>query len=233
MKPCRSLVAVPIATMVAAMCAISSTGHADAADPAGPKYAARLPRPLFKTHFNSGSGRYVFDSRAKDLERIGQAFNVVIVDAGDPELVDAARAAGIAAIVEFDKKNDFLGGKSLDPIVRKVIAQVRAHPGTISAIRIADRVNEKLTPDQAVEYLEHTGGVFHKELPGMPVLVDVEDWECGRSDSYSASSRRCDRSCAGERTGRGASRTHPRYGAGSGAPQPRTGRRESTIARIQ
>src|SRR5262249_46480138 len=98
-----------------------------------------LPRPLFKTHFNSGKDKYVFESRAADLGRIAQAFNGVIVDAGDPGLVDAAREAGLAVIVEFDKKNDYLAGKSVDPVVRKVIAQVKAHPGTISAIRVADR----------------------------------------------------------------------------------------------
>src|SRR5712692_8024895 len=147
----------------------------------GTPLAAPLPRPLLKTHLNAGSGKYVFSSRTWDLAQIRKAFNGAIVDFGQPSLIEDLHAAGLAAIVEFDKKGDFVKGKSVQTTVRAIINQVRAHPGTIGAIRVADRLNQKLTPSQAIAYLEQTGGAFHREIPGVPILVDVVDWEltCG------------------------------------------------------
>ncbi len=156
--------------------------EADTAAPGSKKtLAAPLPRPLFETHFNSGTGKHVFKSREWDLSQVKRGFNAVIIDDGEPKLIDDVRAAGLSAIIEFDKKDDFAKGKSVQPTVLAIIQQVKDHPGTISAIRVADRVNQKLTPDRAIEYLKQTGGVFHREIPGVPILVDVEDWEltCG------------------------------------------------------
>ncbi len=165
-----------------------------AADADSPVLAAPLPKPLFKTHFNSGAGKYVFKNRASDLALISTAFNAVIVDYGNQDVVDAARAAGLAVIVEFDKKADFAAGKDIGAVTSTIIRQVRAHPGTIAGIRVADRVNEKLPPTQAIAYLAATGGVFHHELPGMPVIVDVEDWEltCGQPGQSSCEAHRSD-----------------------------------------
>jgi hypothetical protein len=144
-------------------------------------FAAPLPKPLIKTHFNTGSGKYLFKDRAWDLAQLGKAFNGVIVRYGDHKLVKDARAAGLAVIVEFDEKGNFVEGKPIDKVVNAIIRQVKAHPGSISAIRVADRVNQGLSPKQSIAYLRSTGGVFHQEIPGMPVIVDVDDWEltCG------------------------------------------------------
>src|SRR6266511_2612942 len=42
-------------------------------------------------------------------------------------------------------------------------------------IRVADRVNQGLTPEQTLDYLRATGGVLHREVPGVPVVVDLSD----------------------------------------------------------
>ena len=160
----------------------------------GKQLEAPLPRPLFKTHFNSGSGKYVFRDRGWDLAQIRKSFNAVIVDYGKPDLVAAARAAGLAVLVEFDEKERFARGASVAPTVLAIIRQVREHKGTIAGIRVADRLNEKLSPDRALAYLEQTGGVFHREIPGVPVFVDVEDWEltCGLEGQTSCSAHTFD-----------------------------------------
>lgn len=143
--------------------------------------AAPLPKPLIKTHFNKGAGKYVFRDRAWDLAQIKKAFNGVIVSYDDPQLVSDLRAAGLAAFVEFDAKDDMATGQRAQKAVAAIIRQVKLNPGTIAGIRVADRLNEKLSLERAVEYLRVTGGVFHREIPGVPVVVDVEDWEltCG------------------------------------------------------
>ena len=56
-----------------------------------------------------------------------------------------------------------------------------AHPRTVSAIHVADRLNERYTAEEGLRYLAATGGVFHREVPGVPVLANTPDWEltCG------------------------------------------------------
>ncbi len=141
---------------------------------------APLPKPAIKTHFNKGANKYVFKDRAWDLAQIKKAFNTVIVSYDDPQLISDIRAAGLAAIVEFDAKDDPTGKKA-HAAVAAIVRQVKLNPGTIAGIRVADRLNEKLTTERAIEYLRLTGGAFHREIPGVPVIVDVEDWEltCG------------------------------------------------------
>jgi hypothetical protein len=139
--------------------------------------------PILVTHFNTGSAPYVFTERCDDLAKMRKAFNAVIVKAGDQQLVEDARAAGLAVYVEMDRKSDFARGKDISGDVQEIVRQVKEHPGTIAGIRVADRLNGGgLDPDEAVGYLEATGGVFHKEIPGVPVFADVVNWEltCGK-----------------------------------------------------
>lgn len=134
-------------------------------------------RAVLAVHANRLEGKYVFRSRTWDLEQIRRVFNAVIVAAGDQDLVRAARAAGLAVYIQFDEKRDFAAGKDIAPTVRAVVAQVRANPGTIAGIRIADELNEALDPQTALAYLRATGGVLRREAPGVPVIVDVIDGE--------------------------------------------------------
>jgi hypothetical protein len=139
--------------------------------------------PILVTHFNTGRPPYVFAERCDDLAKMRKAFNAVIVKAGDQQLVEDARAAGLAVYVEMDRKSDFARGKDISGDVQEIVRQVKEHPGTIAGIRVADRLNGGgLDPDEAVGYLEATGGVFHKEIPGVPVFADVVNWEltCGK-----------------------------------------------------
>jgi len=138
--------------------------------------------PVLVTHFNTGQPPYVFKSRCADLAKMRKAFNAVIVKAGDQQLVEDARAAGLAVYVEMDRKSDFARGKDVSEDVRRIVRQVKDNPGTIAGIRVADRLNGSLDPDEALGYLEATGGVFHREIPGVPVFADVVNWElvCGK-----------------------------------------------------
>ncbi|HVD16437.1 MAG TPA: hypothetical protein VNK73_18565 [Actinomycetota bacterium] len=139
--------------------------------------------PILVTHFNTGSAPYVFGERCDDLAKMRKAFNAVIVKAGDQQLVEDARAAGLSVYVEMDRKSDFARGKDISGDVQEIVRQVKEHPGTIAGIRVADRLNGGgLDPDEAVGYLEATGGVFHREIPGVPVFADVVNWEltCGK-----------------------------------------------------
>jgi hypothetical protein len=138
--------------------------------------------PILVTHFNTGQAPYVFKSRCADLAKLRRAFNAVIVTAGDQQLVEDARASGLAVYVEMDRKADFADGKDISADVQRIVRQVKDNPGTIAGIRVADRLNGSLDPDEAVAYLKATGGVFHREVPGVPVLADVVNWElvCGK-----------------------------------------------------
>jgi hypothetical protein len=160
-----------------------------AAAPAPSRSACAAPEkplnrtPILVTHFNTGSGPHVFTDRCDDLAKMRKAFNAVIVKAGDQQLVEDARAAGLAVYVEMDRKSDFARGKDISADVQEIVRQVKEHPGTIAGIRVADRLNGgSLDPDEAVGYLEATGGVFHREIPGVPVFADVVNWEltCGK-----------------------------------------------------
>jgi hypothetical protein len=74
--------------------------------------------------------------------------------------------------------------------VLSVVHQIQAAPGTIVAVHIADRINEKYAPAEGVRYLAATGGVLHRYVPGVPVIVNVSDWEltCGRAGQSSCGS---------------------------------------------
>jgi hypothetical protein len=160
-----------------------------AAAPEPPSSACKPPDkpparvPVLVTHFNTGSPPYTFGERCADLAMMRKAFNAVIVKAGDQQLVSDARASGLSVYVEMDRKSDFVRGKDISGDVQQIVRQVKEHPGTIAGIRVADRLNGgSLDPDEAVDYLEATGGVFHREIPGVPVFADVVNWEltCGK-----------------------------------------------------
>jgi hypothetical protein len=165
----------PVPTVTAAPPARS---HSDCKAPDKPPDHA----PVLVTHFNTGQPPYVFEDRCADLAKMRKAFNAVIVKAGDQQLVEDARASGLAVYVEMDRKSDFARGKDVSDDVQRIVRQVKDNPGTIAGIRVADRLNGSLDPDKGVEYLKATGGVFHREIPGVPVFADVVNWElvCGK-----------------------------------------------------
>jgi hypothetical protein len=110
-----------------------------------------------------------------------QVFNTVSLLPGDPAVVAAARSAGLAVVLEFDYKSEFFAGEDISGKVRRVADQIRAHPGTVAAIHVADRLNEKYSAAEGLRYLAATGGVLHRLVPGIPVFVNAPDWQltCG------------------------------------------------------
>lgn len=148
---------------------------------AGP-YAAALPEPAIVAQgVSSANPAHLFHDRAWDFAQMRQVFNTVALLPGDPAAVTAARRAGLAVILEFDYKSDFFTGVDISAKVMKVVDQIRAYPGTISAVHVADRLNEKYDAAQSLAYLAATGGVLHRLVPGVPVLVNSPDWQltCG------------------------------------------------------
>ena len=159
-----------------------------------PGLAAPLPSPVFAVSAVSVEEEYVFFDRERDLALMSEAFNAVAVSAGpwlngDLSLVSAVRDAGMAAIIRFDWTRQYIAGSDLSEGIDRIVAVTKANPGMIAGIHIADELNYAadlgglLTPEQMVGYLAATAGRFHQELPGVPVLVDVIDWEltCGLS----------------------------------------------------
>jgi hypothetical protein len=145
-------------------------------------YAAPLPRPLLLAQGVSSANRaHRFRSQAWDFARMRAVFDAVSLMPGDQATVQRARRAGLAVVLEFDFKADFFAGKNISRKVQAVVGQVRSNPGTISAIHVADRLNQNYDAQQGLRYLAATGGVFHRELPGVPVFVNVADREltCG------------------------------------------------------
>jgi len=142
---------------------------------------------ILAVHANRLADEYVFVARGWDLTQIARAFNAVIIasveDGGTAQLVQEAGAAGLRVYIEFDKKRDYAAGKDISATVNGIVSEVREHPGAITGIRVADRLNEFLDPQTALGYLKATGGVFHERIPGVQVLVDANDWEltCGHS----------------------------------------------------
>jgi hypothetical protein len=108
-------------------------------------------------------------------------FDAVSILPGDQATVRKARQAGLAVVLEFDYKKEFFAGQNISRKIQAIVDQVRSSPGTISAIHVADRLNQDYDAQQGLRYLAATGGVFHRELPGMPVIVNVADREltCG------------------------------------------------------
>jgi hypothetical protein len=195
----RRALAGAAAALLAALAAACGGGAGDGpgpprplptttAPPAESRSACKAPdkapahTPILVTHFNTGRPPYVFENRCADLAKLRRVFNAVIVKAGDQQLVQDARAAGLAVYVEMDRKADFASGKDVSGDVGQIVRQVKDDPGTIAGIRVADRLNGSLDPDEAVAYLKATGGVFHREIPGVPVFADVVNWElvCGK-----------------------------------------------------
>jgi hypothetical protein len=145
-------------------------------------YAAPLPRPLLLAQGVSSANRaHRFRSQAWDFARMRAVFDAVSLLPGDQATVRQARRAGLAVVLEFDDKRNFFAGKDISADVQAIVGQVRSSPRTISAIDVADRLNQDYDGQQGLRYLAATGGVFHRELPGMPVLVGVSDADltCG------------------------------------------------------
>jgi hypothetical protein len=148
----------------------------------GRGYAAPLPRPLLLAQGVSSANRaHRFRSQTWDFTRMRAVFDAVSLMPGDQATVHKARRAGLAVVLEFDYKADFFAGRSISGKIQAIVDQVRSNPGTISAIHVADRLNEDYNARQGLRYLATTGGVFHRELPGVPVFVNVADREltCG------------------------------------------------------
>ena len=132
----------------------------------------------------------LFHDRPTDFSLIRQAFNTVTIAPGDPSWVNDARAAGLNVILEFDYKWDFVAAADISAKVDAVVRQVKNSPGAIVGIFVADRLNSwanpsrsrldaqarpAIPPETMIRYLAATGGVIHRELPGIPVYVDVSD----------------------------------------------------------
>lgn len=151
------------------------------AAPAGP-YAARLPWPLLLAQgVSSANPAHLFRSQAWDFAHMRTVFDAVSLLPGSQATVQRARQAGLAVVLEFDYKKYFFAGQDISGKVQAVVDQVRANPGTISAIDVADRLNQDYNPQQGLRYLAATARVFHRELPGVPVLAGVSDGDltCG------------------------------------------------------
>jgi hypothetical protein len=149
------------------------------ASPAGPgsgstRPYAPLPRPLVLAQgVSSANSAHRFRSQAWDFRRMRAVFDAVSLLPGDQVTVQRARRAGLAVVLEFDYKADFFAGKDISRKVQAVVDQVRSNPGAISGITVADRLNQNYDTQQGLRYLAATGGVFHRELPGLPVVVNV------------------------------------------------------------
>lgn len=194
----RRLAALGLAAVAAAGCSSgsgpSAAGPASPPRPASPgdagststaqarSYAAPLPRPVLLAQGVSSANReHRFRSQAWDFARMRAVFNTVSLLPGDQATVRKARRAGLAVVLEFDDKADFFAGRDISGKIQAIVHQVRSNPGTISAIDVADRLNQDYNARQGLRYLAATGGVFHRELPGVPVLVNAADTQltCG------------------------------------------------------
>jgi hypothetical protein len=190
----RSLLPPAVAVLMFAVATLggcSSTGGSSPADPSGPAgsgtssarfYAAPLPRPLVLAQgVSSANPAHRFRSQAWDFARMRAVFDTVSLLPGDQATVQKARRAGLAVVLEFDYKKYFFAGQDIFAKVQAVVDQIRSHPGTASAIDVSDRLNQDYNVPQGLRYLAATGGVFHRELPGVPVFAGVSDADltCG------------------------------------------------------
>jgi hypothetical protein len=175
-----------VAALLAGVAFISLPGAAQAAGPAAP-----LPRvAVVAQGVSSANPAHLFRSQEWDFAKIRQAFNSVSIMPGDQGTVETARRAGLAVILEFDYKADFFTGDDIRVKVDRIVNQIRSNPGTVAAVHVADRLNERYSPAQGLQYLAATGGVFHQEIPDVPVLVNVADWQltCGLPEQASCGS---------------------------------------------
>ncbi len=140
-----------------------------------PDLAAPLPSPMLVTYGRQLDGDAIFFTRA---------FNMVLVGVakwrhGDTSVVQAVRDAGMSAILYLDWKAEWLRGENISRGVDQIISTVKAKPGMISGIGVADELNHAsnsenlLTPNQMIGYLAATAGRFKTELPGVPIFADI------------------------------------------------------------
>lgn len=138
----------------------------------------------------------LFQDRPFDFDVAQQVFNTVQISPGNQTWVTDARNVGLQVILQFDFKWNFIEGLDIGPAVQSVINQIKANPGTVYGVYVADRLNAwaepangrpAIPPDQMIEYLRLTAGVIHQQLPGLLVFVDVEDVEltCGQAGQAS------------------------------------------------
>lgn len=160
----------------------SSSGTAGHVSVPAVTYAAPLPRPLVLAQgVSSANPAHRFRSQAWDFAQMRAVFDAVSLLPGDQATVQKARRAGLAVVLEFDYKKEYFAGTDISADVQAIVGQVRSNPGTISAIDVADRLNQNYGGQQGLRYLAATGRVFHRELPGVPVLAGVSDADltCG------------------------------------------------------
>lgn len=161
---------------------------ATAAQPDRVALAAPLPKdPVIAQGVSSANPAHLVRNRDWDFAEMAKTFNTVALLPGDPSAVQAAHAAGMAVILELDYKSYFFAGQDISAKIDAVAQQIMAAPGTVVAVDVADRVNEKYSPAEALRYLAATAGVLHREAPGVPVVVNTADWQltCGRPNQSS------------------------------------------------
>ena len=144
----RAVVGLALAVTMTAACesagpppSIRSQG-----EPAPPKARPGLP-PVIAVHFDRG--KYpLLGGRVADLAKVGQAFNAVLISSGDDQLVQEARDHGLKVYLGFDEHKEFAAGKDITADVRDLVLFAQAHRHEVAGIRVADRVNQGLTPRQ-------------------------------------------------------------------------------------
>src|SRR6266508_1586268 len=186
LRALRAVVGMALAVMMAAAC--ESPGPPPTIRTQGTPLPKPRPGPppVIAVHFDRG--KYpLLGNRVADLAKVGQGFNAVLISSGDDRLVREARGQGLKVYLGFDEHKEFAAGKDITADVRDLVRFAQAHRHEIAGIRVADRVNQGLTPEQTLDYLRATGGVLHREVPGVPVVVDLSDPQltCGlpRSDT--------------------------------------------------
>src|SRR6266545_537377 len=171
----RAVAGVALAATVAAGCGpVRPLPTLDTKPPPALPAARKGAPPVLAVHFDRG--KYpLLGSRVADLAKAGQAFNAVLISFGDSQLVREARGQRLKVYLGFDEHKEFAAGKDITADVRDLVRFAQAHRHEIAGIRVADRVNQGLTPEQTLDYLRATGGVLHREVPGVPVVVDLSD----------------------------------------------------------
>src|SRR6266498_1902158 len=190
LRALRAVVGMALAVMMAAAC--ESPGPPPTIRTQGTPLPKPRPGPppVIAVHFDRG--KYpLLGNRVADLAKVGQGCNAVLISSGDDRLVREARGQGLKVYLGFDEHKEFAAGKDITADVRDLVRFAQAHRHEIAGIRVADRVNQGLTPEQTLDYLRATGGVLHREVPGVPVVVDGfmlanglarSDTDCGGCD---------------------------------------------------
>ena len=165
-------------------------GETPATGMAAVRVAVLPATPIVAQGVSSANPAHLVRDRAWDFAEMRKTFNTVALLPGDPSAVQQARTAGLSVVLEFDYKAYFFRGEDISAKVDAVVQQIQAAPGVVAAIDIADRINERSAPPQALDYLAATAGVLHREVPGIPVLVNVSDWQltCGRPNQSACNS---------------------------------------------